>query len=315
MLLSLLVIIPLLVSVAAQKPRSLVLWHGLGDSYASPGMLEFAELIQDVHPGIFVHSVYIDQDLRRDREAGFYGHVFDQLEVVAAQLAAIPELKNGFDALGFSQGGQFLRAYVEKYNSPPVNNLITFGSQHMGISDLPVCGSWDVFCQIARRATKRAVYEEWAQINLVQAQYFRDPAQLSTYLASSQFLAAINNEVPESKNSTFRDNLSSLNALVLVLFTDDKTVVPKESAWFGSEAITENQQALLPTFDTQQATISLSEGRIVPMHKHPIYEEDWIGLKSLDQQGRIVLDVCQGEHMQISSCWERLVRQWCGGHN
>ncbi len=70
MLLPLLVIIPLLVSVAAQKPRSLVLWHGLGDSYASPGMLEFAELIQDVHPGIFVHSVYIDQDLRRDREAG-----------------------------------------------------------------------------------------------------------------------------------------------------------------------------------------------------------------------------------------------------
>ena len=66
------------------------------------------------------------------------------------------------------KGGQFLRAYVEKYNSPPVNNLITFGSQHMGISDLPVCGSWDVFCQIARRATKRAVYEEWAQTNLVQ---------------------------------------------------------------------------------------------------------------------------------------------------
>lgn len=149
----------------------------------------------------------------------------------------------------------------------------------------------------------------------LQAQYFRDPAQLSTYLASSQFLAAINNEVPESKNSTFRDNLSSLNALVLILFTDDKTVVPKESAWFGSEAIIESQQALLPTFDTQQATISLSEGRIVPMHKHPIYEEDWIGLKSLDQQGRIVFDVCQGEHMQISSCWERLVRQWCGGHN
>ena len=39
--------------------------------------------------------------------AGQYGHVFDQLEVVAAQLAAIPELKNGFDALGFSQGMVF----------------------------------------------------------------------------------------------------------------------------------------------------------------------------------------------------------------
>ena len=135
-------------------------------------------------------------------------------------------------------GGQFLRAYVELYNAPPVNNLITFGSQHMGVSDLPLCSRWDFFCQLARRAARGGVYTNWAQENLVQAQYYRDPNNLQTYLEANTFLAPINNEVPESgaRNATFARNLATLNNLVLVLFSEDKTVVPKESSWFGSYA-------------------------------------------------------------------------------
>lgn len=91
-----------------------------------------------------------------------------QIVQVAQQLAEIPELSRGFDAIGFSQGGQFLRGYVERNNSPPVHNLITFGSQHMGISSLPACNTWDLLCQVARRAANRGVYSEWAQENLVQ---------------------------------------------------------------------------------------------------------------------------------------------------
>jgi len=66
-----------------------------------------------------------------------------------------------------SVGGQFLRAYVERYNNPPVHNLITFGSQHMGVSDIPPCRRYDFLCQMARRAAKSAVYGQWAQENLI----------------------------------------------------------------------------------------------------------------------------------------------------
>ena len=122
-----------------------------------------------------------------------FGNVNEQLDFVATQLANVTELQDGFDAIGFSQGmlllscigmhdlhivpllnaalagGQFLRAYIELYNTPPVNNLITFGSQHMGVSDLPLCSRWDLFCQLARRyAARGGVYTEWAQHNLVQ---------------------------------------------------------------------------------------------------------------------------------------------------
>ncbi|KIK68818.1 hypothetical protein GYMLUDRAFT_34807 [Collybiopsis luxurians FD-317 M1] len=290
-------LVPVLSSV-----RPLVLWHGLGDSYSSPGMIQFAAKIQDVHPGIFVHSVYIDPDNSKDRQAGFYGSVNAQIQLVSNQLAAIPELKHGFDAIGFSQGGQFLRAYIEQFNSPPVHNLLTFGSQHMGISDIPPCRPYDLLCLAARRAVKQAVYSPWAQSNLVQAQYFRDPASLDTYLVANPFLPSINNEDPLNRNHTFAKNLASLNAFILILFTQDKTVVPKESSWFGSEVAND---------DIQSAQHVLSRP-ILPMHLQPLYIEDWIGLRTLDERGSVIFETCEGEHMQISECWEVLVKQWTG---
>ena len=42
----------------------------------------------------------------------------------------------------------------------------------MGISDIPPCRPYDFLCQVARRATKGAVYGKWAQENLVQVHFF-----------------------------------------------------------------------------------------------------------------------------------------------
>ncbi|PCH43918.1 palmitoyl-protein thioesterase [Wolfiporia cocos MD-104 SS10] len=290
--------------VSASQPRPLVIWHGLGDSYGSPGILEFVSMVKDMHPGIFVHSVYLDKNLEEDQRATFYGNVNEQVERVSAQLANITELQGGFDAMGFSQGGQFLRAYVERSNSPPVHNLVTFGSQHMGISDIPGCRPWDLLCQAARRAAQGGVYTQYAQEHLVQAQYYRDPARLETYLASNRFLADINNEAPGAPNATYAANLATLNTLVLVLFLQDKTVVPKESSWFGSYAVPE----------PEPASASAAAKTIVPMRLQPLYLGDWIGLRTLDERGAVVLETCPGEHMQLSNdCWQPLARRFVGG--
>ncbi|KAJ7782884.1 palmitoyl-protein thioesterase [Mycena metata] len=301
---TLLATIPLL-GLAWASPRPLVVWHGLGDSAYAPGMLQFAEEVKTVHPGISVHLVYIGEDLDKDRQAGFYGNVNEQVQLVAEQLAAIPELEGGFDAIGFSQGGQFLRAYVERYNSPPIHNLITFGSQHMGISEAALCRPRDLLCQVARRATKSAVYGSWAQENLVQAQYFRDPANLAAYYSANHFLTSINNEIAETRNETYARNLASLNKLVLVLFTEDKTVVPKESSWFASEVVQDSE-------DGQQRVFA-DRRTLVPMHEQPLYKENWIGLRDLNERGGVVFSECEGEHMQLGDCYEDLVREYAGG--
>ncbi|KAF8995424.1 palmitoyl-protein thioesterase [Cyathus striatus] len=271
-------------------------------------MLQFIKLIQDIHPNIFIHSVYIEEDLDRDRRAGFYGDVNLQVAQVAEQLSAITQLQNGFDAIGLSQGGQFLRAYVERFNSPPVHNLITFGSQHMGISDIPLCRPRDFICQAARRVAKSAVYSAWAQNNLVQAQYFRDPWNLPAYLIANHFLTSINNEISEMRNRSYSQQLATLNNLVLVLFTEDKTVVPKESAWFGSEIADDGLN-----WSDQSVLASTTNKTILPLRRQPLYIEDWIGLRKLDERGGIVFESCQGEHMQMSGCWEDLVKKYVGG--
>jgi len=271
-------------------------------------MLRVMGEVRDLYPGIFIHSVNLSETIKDDQKAGWFGNVNLQLGNVSEQLASIPELSGGFDAVGFSQGGQFFRAYVERYNSPPVHNLITVGSQHMGVSDLPLCSPWDVFCQLARRAAKGGVYSEWAQENLVQAQYFRDPSHLPSYLSSNKFLASINNELPESINTTYAANFKSLNKFVMVLFLQDKTVVPKESSWFGSYAPPP------PEEDSSDLGKNPFEKKIIPMRMQPLYTEDWIGLKTLDERGGVVLETCEGEHMQLSgACWDLLLKNYVGG--
>jgi len=302
---------------SASTIRPLVVWHGLGDSYASSGVVQFESEVKIMHPGIFVHSVYIDQDANADKRAGVYGNVNEQLIIVAEQLASIPELSKGFDAISFSQGGQFMRAYVERNNTPPVHNLITFGSQHMGISDLPLCSDFDMLCQIARHAAKAGVYSKWAQENLIQAQYFRDPTQLTSYMSSGSFLADINNEVldPSTRKDAYAEKFASLQHLILVLFAEDETMVPKESAWFGSEALQEQDMRYkLDRFPEQERLGShVAERTIVPMRLQPLYTEDWVGLRTLDERGAVVLVTCPGKHMHLTGCWENLAEKWIGG--
>lgn len=128
-------------------------------------------------------------------------------------------------------------------------------------------------------------------------------------------MTSINNEQPAERNATFAHNLATLNKLVLVLFAQDKTVVPKESSWFGSEAIPDtDRKALYFQRGSQQQVLgsAQNEKQIIPMRLQPLYTEDWIGLRKLDERGGVVFETCAGEHMQLGDCWERLVREFAG---
>ena len=134
---------------------------------------------------------------------------------------------------------------------------------------------------------------------------------MDTYLSSNHFLTSINNEIPTSRNQSYARNLASLQNLVLVLFSEDKTVVPKESAWFGSEAVP--AQDIMQNDQTPLRRPQLrSAGVIIPMRQQPLYQEDWIGLRELDERKGVVFEICQGEHMQMNDCWEDLVRRFTG---
>lgn len=260
-------------------PLPLVIWHGLGDSSGSDGIKAVGELADQIHPGTFAYAVTLGADANSDRSATFFGNVTEQIEAVCAALAAHPILSTApaIDAIGFSQGGQFLRGYVERCNNPPIRSLITFGSQHAGINEFRTCGNADYLCKGAMALLRFNTWSKFVQSRLVPAQYYRDLTDYDSYLENSNFLADINNE-RALKNEQYKKNIASLTNFVMYMFEDDTTAIPKQSSWFAEVNGTE----------------------ITPLRKQTQYKEDWIGLRQLDDKGGLRFRSITGEHMQIT---------------
>lgn len=261
-------------------PLPLIIWHGLGDSYGNKGLQEVAALAEAANPGTLVYVVKQGSDAGGDSRATFFGNVNEQVDRLCADLAAdqIVSTAPAVDALGFSQGGQFLRAYVERCNAPPVRSLVTFGSQHNGILDFSECAPANFLCRGAMALLRGNVWSSYVQNNLVPAQYYRPTAgpEYEAYLENSNFIADINNE-REDKSELYKANLAGLENFVMYMFEDDKTVIPKETAWFSEVNGTE----------------------VTPLRARPIYEQDWIGLRELDRKGGLKFRVAPGEHMEL----------------
>lgn len=260
-------------------PLPVIIWHGLGDNFANEGIQSVGDLIEELHEGTLVYYVKLADDATGDQSATWWGNVTEQVDKVCAELAGHQILSTApaVDAVGFSQGGQFLRAYVERCNFPPVRNLITFGSQHNGIVDYRTCGATDWLCKGAMALLHGNTFSQYVQSHLVPAQYFRDPQQLDKYIEHSNFLADVNNE-RILKNETYAKNIANLDNFVMYMFEDDTVVVPKETAWFEEVNGTER----------------------IPLRARKMYEEDWLGLRELDRKGGLKFRTTPGEHMRLS---------------
>lgn len=295
--------------------------------------MRLIERIKSALPGVFIHSVRVGKTPEEDRKRSLLDNMNRQIKEVCDQLAGIPELADGFNAIGLSQGGQFLRAYIERCNQPRVKKLITLGSQHQGVQSLPGCvekgetGSlsieeaeaanaprsnffqlfsvkdqtgedWfrrsfigklvtlfnsDENCTWWKRLLKLGVYSPFVRSEVVQAQYFKDPQNLQAYFDHNQFLLDINNDSPDpsKRNPKYADNLGSLEAFYMYIFEEDSVVVPKESGWF--------------------ALLDPKEAQIKYLKDLSIYKEDRLGLKKLDEEGRLFFRKLPGEHLKLSN--------------
>ncbi|QIX00883.1 hypothetical protein AMS68_006400 [Peltaster fructicola] len=271
------------------KPLPLLLWHGLGDRFDNEGLQSVGDLAEQAWPGTQVQIISLGTDGDEDRKATFFGNVSEQIDHVCAGLFSNTSLadpstgKIRADALGFSQGGQFLRGLLERCDNLSIRSLITFGSQHNGINEFSKCGQWDFLCKGALGLVKGNAWGHWVQGNVVPAQYYRraDPETglgTAEYLEASHFLADINNE-KILKNKVYSNRLASLESFVMYVFNNDTTVIPKESGWF--------------------AEVNETSGEVTPLQERALYKEDWLGLKKLDKKGGLVFRSHPGGHMRL----------------
>jgi palmitoyl-protein thioesterase len=268
---------------ASSKPLPLLIWHGLGDRYDADGLNSVGELAAKIHPGTEVYYIRVSDDGSDDQRATFFGNITEQSEEICASLATNKNLTDSSgivraDALGFSQGGQFLRGLVERCPALSVRSLVTFGSQHNGIAQFQRCGTWDLLCKGAVALVGSNAWTDYVQSHVVPAEYYRELNKTTGlpsdgYLEHSHFLADVNNERAVKKGE-YAARLAALEKFVMVVFEEDKTVVPKESGWF--------------------AEVNETSGVVTELRDRAIYLEDWIGLKKLDEKGGLVFESVEG---------------------
>jgi palmitoyl-protein thioesterase len=126
-----------------------------------------------------------------------------------------------------------------------------------------------MICNLLTYVEQQLAVLQYMQDHVAPAAYYR---QIQTdfyyelYLNVSSYLPYINNEKPHNKSAQYKERFSALEELMLVKFNQDRVVYPKTSEHFGE-------------MDRQ--------GRILDMTESQLYKEDWIGLRTLDQAGKV----------------------------
>lgn len=65
------------------------------------------KVVADQVPGIYLRSIQIGDTIDEDVLNGFFYNVNEQIDLVCKNLSQDTRLSNGFNVIGFSQGGQF----------------------------------------------------------------------------------------------------------------------------------------------------------------------------------------------------------------
>ncbi|GMP62079.1 hypothetical protein CsSME_00024316 [Camellia sinensis var. sinensis] len=240
-----------------------VVFHGIADKCSATGVKRFVKLLTN-WTGSQGYCVEIGNGVWDS----WFMPLLEQTTIACEKVKKISELSEGYNIVGLSQGNMVGRGVVEFCEGgPPVKNFISLAGPHAGIASVPFCGSgW--LCILVDYLIKLAVYSAYVQ-------------DIKGYLEGCRFLPKLNNERVNHRNSTYKERFSSLQNLVLIMFEQDAVLVPKETSLFGYYP------------DGSWSTV-------LPAQETKLYTEDWIGLKTLDEAGKVKFINVSGGHLHIS---------------
>ncbi|XP_065882733.1 palmitoyl-protein thioesterase 1-like [Dysidea avara] len=266
------------------SPVPLVIWHGMGDTCCNPiSMGSIKKMVEEHVSGIYVKSLRIGNNFVEDFMNSYFKNVNKQITEVCKMIGEDEKLSNGFNAIGFSQGGQFLRALVQRCSNVTMFNLISVGGQHQGVYGFPRClGDNETVCNVVRDMLNLGAYVPEVQYELVQAEFWHDPLNEAEYRKKCIFLPDINQE--NTQNEAYKENLMKLHNFVMVKFTEDTMVQPRESEWFGFYLSGQAKK----TFTLQESDL---------------YEKDLLGLQAMDKQNKLHFLSSPTDHLRFTKEW------------
>lgn len=260
----------------ATKPLPFIVLHGIGDECRNQGLYEFTQILINMSG-----AVGFCIEIGNGASDSFFMRLDKQADLVCEQVKSISELKDGYNMVGLSQGNVVARAVIEFCDGgPPVHNFVSLGGPHAGTASIPGCALMSL-CKLANALIRLGVYSPFVQNHLAPSGYVKIPNDIDAYHKGSLFLPKLNNEIASNRNETYKKRLESLNHLVLIMFQQDAILIPPQTAWFGYYA--ENN------FTVVQAPEETN-----------LYKEDWIGLRALDESGRVTYIAFPGDHLSIN---------------
>ncbi|CAD7085447.1 unnamed protein product [Hermetia illucens] len=263
--------------------KPVVLLHGILSG--SENMVSLGQEIEREHPDTKVYNC--------DKFSGWNSleSAWRQIKEIGEYLMTICKLHpEGVHLIGYSQGGLLARAILQSF---PDHNVKTFISL-----SAPQAGQYGtsflhlIFPDLMAKTAFELFYSRVGQHTSV-GNYWNDPYKQELYYEYSTFLPYVNNEIMSANSSNFKEGLLKLKRMILVGGPNDGVITPWQSSHFG------------------YFNGSLD---VIPLEERPIFTTDAIGLKTLSDDGRLVLvTVPHVNHFQ----WHRrksLIRKYILPH-
>ncbi|XP_048849384.1 lysosomal thioesterase PPT2 [Brienomyrus brachyistius] len=270
------------VAVLGYKPVIVV--HGLFDSSSDfENLLRFINLS---HPGTNVSVI----DLF-DRSASLQP-LWKQVE--GFRQAIYPIMQNAGDGVHFicySQGGLVCRGILSILPDHNVHSFISLSAPQAG-----QYGDTDylkyLFPQFVKSNLYHLCYTSVGQ-RVSICNYWNDPHHRDMYINSSDYLAVLNSERPNSNTTVWKNNFLRIKKLVLIGGPDDGVITPWQSSLFGF-------------YDDNET--------VVDMKHQDVYLRDLFGLKTLDARGDLVTcvvpDVLHTKWHSNYTVYTRCIDKW-----
>lgn len=262
------VLISLIATIFTSHP--VAVFHGIGDLCWNPGM---SNIVNEIGRMVNNKAFCIESGAAF---ASFYKSFPSQVESACQQMQENPAFEEDFSMVGISQGNLVALAIISqcRLKGKPVNWL-SFGGPLMGTGIIPQL-TQSAFRPLNYLVSQVVLFKSVFN-HVGPAGYFRNPQNNANYLAYNDFLPNLLNEKHE-KSSDIKERFTKLKKLILVKFSEDTMINPPETAWF--QFWDENYN-------------------VEPFEKSKFYQNDYIGLRELNESGKVDFEKLPGNHLDF----------------